>query len=66
MSLSEPVEVNLRDGTGVLLGGGMGVVPREGTGNACKGGFPFGVVVPGPPMDVSNGLGVLAPCPVPG
>ena len=41
-------------------------VLREGTGDACDGGFPLGVVDPGPPIDTFNGLGVLAPHPVSG
>ena len=46
-------------GTGVFLGGGTRVVLREGTGVAHGGGFPLGVVDPGPPIDTSKGLGVL-------
>ena len=60
-----PVGVDLGEGTGVCLGGGAGVVLGEGTGVA-RGGFPLGVVVPGLPEGISHGLGVLAPCPVPG
>ena len=45
---------------------GTGVVLGEGTGVTCGGGFPLSVVDPGPPMDVSNGLGVLASHPIPG
>ena len=52
--------------TGVFLGGGTGVILGEGTGVAHGGGFPLGVVDPGPPIDASNGLGVLAPCPMSG
>ena len=43
----------------MFLGGGTGVVLREGTGVACDGRFSLGVVDPGPPVDASNGLGVL-------
>ena len=60
-----PVGVDLGKGTGVCLGGGAGVDLREGTGVAC-GEFPLSVVVPGLPEGISHGLGVLAPCPVPG
>ena len=66
MFLSGPAGVDLRGGTGVFLGGGTGVVLGVGTGVAQGGGFPLSVVDPGPPVDASNGLGVLAPCPVPG
>ena len=66
MFLSGPVGVDLGGGTGVFLGGGTGVVLREGTEVTCGGGFPLNVVHPGPPMDASNGLGVLALHPIPG
>ena len=66
MFLSGPVGVDLGGGTGVFLQGGTGVVLREGTGVTHGGGFPLSVVDPGPPIDVSNGLDVLAPCPIPG
>ena len=56
----------LRVGTGVFLGGGTGVILGEGTGVAHGRGFPLGVVDPGPSVDASNWLGVLAPCPVSG
>ena len=56
----------LRVGTGVFLGGGTGVILGEGAGVAHGRGFPLGVVDPGPPIDASNGLGVLAPCPMSG
>ena len=56
---------DLGDGTGVCLGGGARVVLGGGTGVAC-GGFPLGVVVPELPEGIFHGLGVLAPCPVPG
>ena len=56
----------LRVGTGVFLGGRTRVILGDGTGVACGGGFPLGVVDPGLPIDVSNELGVLAPCPVSG
>ena len=55
-----------RVGIGVFLGGGTGVILREGTGVAHGGGCPLGVVDPGPPIDASNELGVLAPCPISG
>ena len=51
-------ECSLEVGTGVVLG--------DGTGVANEGGFPLGVVDPGPPMDASSGFGVLAPWPCPG
>ena len=54
----------LRVGTGVFMGGGTRVILEEGTGVVCGGGFPLRVVDPGPPIDASNGLGVLVPCPV--
>ena len=57
--------VDLGGRTGVCLGGGAGVVLREGTG-VTRGGFPLSVVVPGLPKGISHGLGMLAPCPVPG
>ena len=66
MFLGGPVGVDLRGGTSVFLGGGTGVVLGEGTGVAHGGGFSLGVVDPGPPVGVSNGLGVLALCPIPG
>ena len=53
-------------GTGVFLGSGTGVILGEGTGVVCGRGFPLSVVDPGPPIDASNGLGVLVPCPIPG
>ena len=65
MFLGKPVGVNLGEGTGVCLGGGTAVVLKEGTGVTHRG-FPLGVVVPGLPKDMSNGFGVLAPCPIPG
>ena len=58
--------VFLRVGTGVFLGGGTGVILGEGTGVACGRGFPLAVLDPRPPIDASNGLGVLAPCPMSG
>ena len=64
MFLGEPAGANLGDGTGVFLGGGTGVVLGEGTGVTCRG-FPLSVVVPGLPVDMSNGFSVLALCPVP-
>ena len=36
--------------TGMFLGGGTGVVPGDGTRVFLGGGFPLGVVDPGPPM----------------
>ena len=48
---------------GWFLGGGTGVVLGSGTGVFLRGGFPLGVVYPGPPMDASKGFGVLAPRP---
>ena len=62
---SGPVGVDVGEGTGVCLGGGAGVVLREGTG-VTHGGFPLSAVVPGLPKGISHGLGVLAPCSVPG
>ena len=56
MFLGGPVGVDLRGGTSVFLGGGTGVVLGEGTGVAHGGGFSLGVVDPGPPVGVSNGL----------
>ena len=56
----------LRVRTGVFLGSGTGVILREGTGVVCSGGFPLSVVDPGPPVDASNELGMLVPCPIPG
>ena len=50
----------------MFLGDGTGVILGEGTGVAHGGGFPLGVVDPGPPIDASNELDVLAPCPVSG
>ena len=58
--LGEPAGVFLGGGMGVFLGGGTGVVLGDGTGVARGGGFPLGVVEPGPPVDVSSGFGVLA------
>ena len=52
---SGPVEID--------LGGGAGVVLREGTG-VTHGGFPLSVVVPELPEGIFHSLGVLAPCPV--
>ena len=46
-------------GMGVFLGSGTGMILGKGTGVACDGGFALGVVDPGPPIDASNGLGVL-------
>ena len=53
--------VLLGEPAGVFLGGGTGVVLGDGTGVAHGGGFPLGVVDPGPPVDVSSSFGVLAP-----
>ena len=64
--LGEPAGVFLGGGMGVFLGGRTGVVLGDGTGVTCGGGFPLGVVDPGPPMDASSGFGVLAPWPGPG
>ena len=63
MFLGEPAGVVLGGGTGVLLGSGAGVVLGDGTEVAHGGGFPLGVVNPGPPVEVSSGFGVPAPCP---
>ena len=50
----------------MFIGGGTVVVLGDGTGVFLGGGFPLGVVDPGPPVDVSKKLGVLAPRPSPG
>ena len=50
----------------MFLGGGTGVNLGDGTGVVHGGGFPLGVVDPGPPMDVSSRLGVLVLLPGPG
>ena len=64
--LGELVGVVLGGGMGVFLGGGTGVDLEDGTGVAHGGGFPQGVVDPGPPMDASSRLGVLVTLPGPG
>ena len=46
---------------GVFFGGGTGVVLGDGIGVAHGGGFPLGVVDPGPPMDASSRFSVLGP-----
>ena len=51
---------------GVFLGGWTRVILGMGTGVAWDGGFLLSVVDPGPPIDASNGLGVLASCPMSG
>ena len=58
--------VFLGGGAGLLLAGGTGVVLGCGTGVFLGGGFPLGVVDPGPPVDASREFGVLAPRPGPG
>ena len=65
MPLGKPVGVVLGGGTGVFLGGGTGAVLGDGTGVVHGGGFPLGVVDPGPPMDASSMPGVLVPLPGP-
>ena len=61
--LGDPAGVFLGGGTGVFLGGGAGVVLGDTTGVAHGGGFPLGVVDPGPLIDASRGFSVLAPWP---
>ena len=63
--LGNPAGVFLSGGIGVFLHGGTRVVLDDGTGVAHGGGFPLGVVDPGPPVDTSGRFGVLASWPGP-